>query len=327
VKAHLAPTPETAAWEELCAGSAREAYRRALLELARSDPRILCLDSDTGGLEDTLGAELPGQYVNVGIAEATLVSAAAGLAAAGRIPFVNTMAGFATLRAGEQLKLDVAGSGLPVKVVATHAGLSAGHFGPTHHALEDLAVVTALPGITVLVPADTVETVLAVRAAAALPGPVYVRLGRGETPRVHPGPFELEVGRALVLRQGGDVTLAATGPHPVLLALEAAGRLRSDGIAARVLDVHTLRPLDVEALVAASRETGGVVTIEEHGPHGGLGGAVAETLAERAPCPVLRVAASMDVRDRVGGQEVLLREAGVDLDRVLEAARRVAAWR
>ncbi|HEY7200951.1 MAG TPA: transketolase C-terminal domain-containing protein [Candidatus Dormibacteraeota bacterium] len=314
-----------AGWDELCAGAPRDAYRRALLEIARADPRVLCLDSDMGGLEDTFGAELPDRYVNFGIAEATMMSAAAALAASGRIPFVNTMASFATTRAGEQLKVDVASGALPVKIVATHAGLSAGHYGPTHHALEDVAIVRALPNVAVLVPADTVETVLAVRAAARAPGPVYVRLGRAETPRVHGGPFDFRIGRAVTLRTGADVTIAACGPHPVLLALEAAERLAADGVEARVLDLHTVRPLDEPAVVAAATGTAGIVTVEEHAGHGGLGGAVAEVTAERAPCRVLRVAAEGGACERVGDQAALLEAVGVTADRVLAAARRLVA--
>lgn len=307
-------------WDERCAGATRDAYRRELLELARDDRRVLCLDSDMGGLEESFGAELPRQYVNFGIAEATMLGAAAGLAASGHIPFANTMASFATTRAGEQLKIDVAGNDLPVKIVATHAGVSAGHFGPTHHALEDVTIVRALPNVTVLVPADTMETVLAVRAALQAPGPVYIRLGRGETERVHPLPFDFRIGRAVVLREGSDVALAASGPHPVLLALEAAERLRGSGVEARVLDLHTVQPLDVEAVLAAARETAGIVTVEEHSVRGGLGGAVAEAVCEGAPCPVRRVGAGDAPRDAVGDQRALLEATGVTVERVLAAA-------
>lgn len=313
---------ERAAWERLHDGSVRDACRRALLAVARADRRVLCLDSDMGGLEDVF-ADLPGQYLNFGIAEANMMSAAAGLAAAGKVPFVNTMAGFACARAGEQLKLDVAGNGLPVKVLASHAGLSAGHFGPTHQALEDLAFVRALPGMTVVVPADTVEAVLAVRAVAGLPGPAYIRVGRRETPRVHVAPCDFQVGRAIVLRPGGDLAIAACGPHPVAMALEAGDRLAAVGVRARVLDVHTVKPLDEEAITAAAVETGGIVTVEEHSRLGGLGGAVAELVCERAPCRVLRVAAPDRVCDLVGDQEALLAACGVSAAAVVAAALEV----
>jgi transketolase len=309
------------------AGATRDAYRRTLLELARADRRILCLDSDMGGLEETF-AGLREQYVNLGIAEANMMSVAAGLAAAGKIPFANTMASFASTRAGEQVKIDIAGNDLPVKIVATHAGLSAGHFGPTHHALEDLAIMRALPNMTVVVPADAVETVLAVRALAERPGPAYVRLGRQPTPRVYGEPYRFRVGEAVVLRDGDDVTIAACGAYPVLMALEAGARLQADGVRARVLNVHTLKPLDAQAMVRAAEETRGIVTVEEHGRCGGLGSAVAEVSAEHAPCRVRRIAVADEARELVGDQRALLEAAGVTPERIVEACRSLlpASW-
>jgi len=313
------PEPDLS-WQERHRGATRDAYRRTLLELAREDPRIVCLDSDMGGLEDTFQSELPRQYVNLGIAEANMMSVAAGLARAGRIPFVNTMASFATTRAGEQLKLDVAGNDLPVKVVVTHSGASAGHFGPSHHAMEDVAIVRTLPNLTVICPADVAETVMAVRAAVRVAGPVYVRLGRSETGLVHQEPYDFRIGRAVPLREGRDVTIATSGAYPALMALEAHAALLAEGIEARVLNVHTIKPIDRDALLAAASETRGIVTVEDHGAIGGLGSAVAEVVSEACPCRVIRIGMPDRVCERVGGQRELLEQGGVTPARIVAAA-------
>jgi transketolase len=285
----------------------REAYRRVLLELARCDPRIFCVDSDMGGLESTFGAELPAQYVNVGIAEANLLGVSAGLAASGLIPFANTMSGFAVWRAGEQLRNDIVGNDLPVRVVVTHGGLSAGHYGPSHHAVEDLAVARTLPGLAVVVPADAAETERAVRALA-----------------YHPGPFVL--GRAVELGAGNDVAIIATGPCPVGVALAARAELARQGIAARVLNMHTVHPLDRAAVLRAARETRGIVTVEDHLATGGLGGAVCEVVCAEHPCPVARIGVPGRVT-AVGAEPVLLAAAGITVEHVVAAARAAAGTR
>ncbi|RFU39959.1 hypothetical protein DZF91_19605, partial [Actinomadura logoneensis] len=202
--------------------SAREAYSAVLPELMLADERLYCLDSDTGLFDPDAFAAVPGRYLNLGIAEQSLMGTAAGLAASGKVPFVTTMATFAATRALEAIKIDIVYNALPVRIVATHGGLAAGHLGPTHHALEDLAVMRALPGLTVVVPADADQAEAAVRQSAALPGPVYVRLGRKATPDVGGGAFE--IGRAQWLRRGRDVAVIACGPRPVLAALAAADR-------------------------------------------------------------------------------------------------------
>jgi transketolase len=306
------------------AGAGRDVYRRTLLELARADARVFCVDSDMGGFEDGFAAELPAQYVNVGIAEANLLGTCAGLAAAGLIPFANTMSTFATTRACEQLKLDVAGSALPVRIVATHGGLSAGHYGPSHHALQDLAILRTMPHLTVLVPADAVETALAVRAAAYHPGPVFIRLGRGETPAVHEGPYDFRIGRAAQLAGGDDVALLATGPLPVHYARQAARVLAGHGVAARVLNMHTVKPLDSAAVLAAARETGGIVTVEDHLVTGGLGGAVSEVVTAEHPCPVRRIGVPDAYLDRVGSETELLADAGVTVEHIVAEALHLA---
>ncbi|MFF4209107.1 transketolase family protein [Streptomyces sp. NPDC001796] len=308
-------------------GSDRAAYRATLVELARADSRIWCLDSDMGGLEKQFQAVLPQQYVDLGIAEANLMSVGAALASTGILPFVNTMAAFASARALEQVKIDIAYHKLPVRIVATHSGLSAGHLGPTHHAQQDLAVMRSLPNMTVMTPADASETVRMVNAAAYLPGPVYIRLGRGPTEPVYHGDAGFTVGEAVELRTGSDVTIVAAGSHSVLFALEAAERLAERGIEAAVLNMHTIKPLDVAAVVRAASSTAGIVTVEDHALLGGLGGAVAEAVAEHAPTRVLRVGVSDAFSSRPGGHRAQLVTGGVSPQNVLAAAMAVVSGR
>ncbi|MBB2910410.1 transketolase [Streptosporangium becharense] len=307
--------------------SPREVYWRALVDLAARDPRVVCVDTDMGGLERTFARAFPDRYLNVGIAEANMMGVAAGLAARGFVPYVHTMATFATTRAAEQLKLDVAAVGLPVRVVASHAGLSAAHFGTTHYALEDLAVVRAVGGLSAVVPADAAEIPAALSALHALPGPAYLRLGRQAVPGPHRGAHPFVLGEAVRLRDGDDVTIVACGPYPVLMALEAAAALAAEGIGARVLEIHTLVPFDSGAVLAAASQTAGIVTVEEHRAQGGLGDAVAEATGAVVPCPVVRVAVTGPVGTAVRGHRELLEEAGVSADAVRHAAGRVSALR
>ncbi len=310
-------------WADIYAVTTRDIYRLTLLELARADERIYCVDSDMGGLEDGFAAELPGQYVNVGIAEANMIGMSAGLAAAGLIPFANTMSAFATLRAAEQLKNDIAASTLPVRVVATHAGLSAGHYGPSHHALGDIAVLRTMPNLTVVVPADTVETRYAVTAAAFASGPVFIRLGRAATPVVYQAPYEFALGSAVELAPGDDVTVIATGPLPVAMALDARRDLERQGIAARVINMHTVKPIDQEAIVRAARETAGIVPVEDHLTAGGLGGAVCEIVCARHPCRVSRIGAPEAHVSQVGDERELLARVGITPKLIAQAAERL----
>ncbi|HEY0736672.1 MAG TPA: transketolase C-terminal domain-containing protein [Herpetosiphonaceae bacterium] len=298
-------------WTQRFSGSARDVYRRTLLELARRDPRIYCLDSDMGGLETAFEAHLPAQYVDLGIAEANLMTVAAGLARAGKIPFVNTMAAFAGARAYEQVKIDIAYNNLPVRIIATHAGLSAGPMGPTHHAQQDLAAMRALPNMTVLAPADAAETFKMIQAAAYLPGPVYVRLGRRATELVYQRDYAFAIGHAVELCAGRDVTIVACGDVPVLAACAAQRELAEHGIAARVLNMHTVKPLDIPALLAAARETQAIISVEDHSIIGGLGGAIAEVLAEHYPTRMRRLGIGDVFCDRVGEHTDLLAAHGV----------------
>jgi transketolase len=301
--------------------STREVCRDVVTELLPADERLVCLDSDTGLFSGVDWGAAADRYVNIGIAEQTLMGAAAGMAKDGRTPVVNTMAAFASSRAVEAVKIDIALNDVPVRIAATHSGVSAGHLGPTHHALEDLAVMRALPNMTVVVPADAASADRLIRQAFTLPGPVYLRLGRNATPDLPDGP-PIELGKAQVLREGGDVTLAACGPYPVLAALDAAESLEQDGIDAGVVHVHTVKPLDTTTLADAASTTGTVVTVEEHWPTGGFGAAVAESLAELLPVRVHRVAVPDMFVPVAGGQQHLLERAGVTGSAVADRARR-----
>ncbi|SDH31449.1 transketolase [Lentzea fradiae] len=304
--------------------SGREVYRDLLVELMASDERLVCVDSDTGLFTGVDFGETAGRYVNVGIAEQNMMGIAAGLARSGRVPVVNTMATFAATRALESVKVDIALTRLPVRIAATHGGLAAGHLGPTHHSLEDLAVMRVLPNMTVVVPADAGQTRELFTAALDVDGPVYVRLGRGPTPDLPGDAPQVRLGEAQVLRRvpGAAAVLVACGPHPVLAALEAAAELESRGVGVTVLNMHTVKPLDVGALVSAARNARVVVTAEEHWGAGGLGSAVAEVLAEHAPVRVLRVTAADEFFPVAGSQRWLLARAGVDSARIVAAARR-----
>ncbi|MEU5978907.1 transketolase C-terminal domain-containing protein [Streptomyces sp. NPDC047315] len=300
--------------------STREVYRDLMAELLPRDPRLVCLDTDTGlfnGVDFGAGAD---RYLNLGIAEATLMSAAASLAKAGRVPVVNTMAAFAAARALESVKIDIALGNLPVRIAATHSGVSAGHLGPTHHALEDLAVMRTLPNMTVVVPGDAATTADLFRQSLDLPGPVYLRLGRNSVPDLPEGPPVL-LGRAQWLRRGTDIALAACGPHPVQAAVAAAEQLAEEGISASVLHVHTVKPLDVAALMEAAGDSRTVVTVEEHWRTAGFGAAVAEALSELAPARVMRVAMPDAFVPVAGGQEYLLARGGVTAGAVAARAR------
>jgi transketolase len=298
--------------------AAREAYRDTLVEAMRADERVVCLDSDTGLFSGVDFGEAADRYINLGIAEQNLLGVAAGLARSGRIPVVNTMAAFASARALEAVKVDVAYAGVPVRIAATHSGLSSGHLGPTHHSLEDLAIMRTLPGMTVLVPADAAATRELFLQSLDLPGPVYLRLGRGPTPDLGAGP-PVVLGQVQELCAGTDITIAACGPYPVRAALDAASELAVRGVRARVLNVHTVKPLDVKGLAGP----GPVVTVEEHWEAGGFGSAVAETLAEMGTRRVLRVAVRDHFVSMAGGQQYLLTRAGITAEAVV--ARALAA--
>jgi transketolase len=301
--------------------SSRQAYRDLLVALMRQQERLYCIDTDTGLFTGADFGPAADRYVNLGLAEHNLMGVAAGLAASGKQPFVNTMAAFASARALEAIKLDVVYDNLPVRVVATHGGPSSGHLGPTHHALEDLAIMRTLPGMTVLVPADAAATGALLRQSLELPGPVYMRLGRKATPLI-PGSDarSLQIGRAERLRDGDDVVIVACGPYPVMAALHAHDSLAQLGTSAEVLNMHTIKPLDVKALVDAATRCRAVVTVEDHRVTGGLGAAVAERLSELCPTLVIRVGVPETFARVPGEPETLLRLNGVSGEEVVVAA-------
>jgi transketolase len=303
--------------------STREAYGQTLLELGRENEDIVVLDADLSSSTKTglFAAEFPERHFEMGIAEANMIGTAAGLATCGKIPFASTFAVFATCRTFDQLRMSVAYPRLNVKVVATHGGISVGEDGPSHHAIEDVALVCALPNFTVLVVADAVETRQAVRAAAEHVGPVYLRLSRPAVPAVYHGGCDFVIGKAIKLREGKDATIVANGLM-VSRALEAADLLVEEGISTRVLDLHTVKPLDVEAVREAAADTGAIVTAEEHLLHGGLGSVVAQTVAESHPVP-LRFVAIRDQYARSGKPDELLEMYGLTSQHIAGAVREV----
>lgn len=302
--------------------STRTACRKAQLDIARTDERVFSIEGDLGQYTIPFHAEFPRRFLQMGIAEADMVGTAAGLAMRGKIPFVNSFAAFLAFRACEQVRLEVAYHRTNVKLVGSYAGISGGAAAPTHHSYEDLAVLRALPNLVVLNPADSVETWKATWAAYEHEGPVFLRVGRADTPQVYFEDYEFEIGKAVRLRNGPDLTLIATGGRMVWEALEAAGQLATEGIGARVLNVHTIKPLDREAVTAAAAETGAVVTVEDHNILGGLGCAVAETVLSTHPAPVVRVGLSDCFCETVGTFEEMLPAYGMDARAVVAAARR-----
>ncbi|MEF2074666.1 transketolase family protein [Consotaella aegiceratis] len=302
--------------------SARDTCRAALIRRAHDDSRLLCLDSDMGGLKAGFGAVLPGQYLDIGIAEANMLSIAAGLARGGCRPVTHTMATFAAGRACEQMKLDIALHDLPVVIVATHGGFSAGHYGPSHFCLEDFAILRSLPNMTVIAPCDAYEAELALCAALSLQHPVYIRLGRKPTRILQRAQYEFRIGQSQLMRRGQDLTVIAAGPYAVAGALQAADCLK-DEIALRVINMPTIKPIDRRAVIEAARETRGIITVEEHSTAGGLGSAVAEVVTTFSPCAVFRIGVANTIPSHVGDEESLLAECGISSAGIVRAARQM----
>ncbi len=298
----------------------RDAWVEALVELAAQDERVVAVVNDSVGSSKLapFQEKFPERLINVGIAEQDMVGVGAGLANGGKVPFVSAAACFLTARAMEQIKVDAAYSNHRVVLVGQSPGMAYGELGPTHHSIEDLAWLRTIPGMTVVVPADPEETRQVVRWAAGHDGPVFVRVSRMGVPDVNPAGYEFVPGRATTLREGDDVTLVATGTV-VTRALEAAKLLARDGVAARVLAMPTIKPLDEDALVAAARETRGVVTVEE-ALVSGLGGAVAELLARTHPAR-MRMVGVHDAFAPTGKAEWLLDHFGITATGIADAAR------
>ena len=292
----------------------RTSFIQTLVELAEADDRIWLVTGDLGySVLEPFAARFPDRYLNAGVAEQNMTGVAAGLARCGKVVFTYSIANFPTLRCLEQIRNDVVYHGANVKVVAVGGGLAYGAQGYTHHGVEDLGVLRTLPGLTVVAPGDPVEARLATRALAAHDGPAYLRLGKAREPVVHDRDPDFRLGRALPVREGRDVTMIATGGL-LKHAVDTAARLLADGVAARVVSMPTLKPLDADAVRAAAAQTGGIVTVEEHSVTGGLGSAVAEVLAESgAATRFCRYGLPDRPYHDVGSQDYLRRRLAGDL--------------
>jgi len=301
----------------------RDAYGEALKELGKINKDVVVLDADLSGSTKTavFAKEFPERFINVGIAEQNLIGTAAGLATTGKIPFASSFAMFAAGRAFEIIRNSVAYPKLNVKIAATHAGLTVGEDGASHQALEDISIMRTIPNMVVINPADAVETKAAIMKVAEYVGPVYIRLGRSKVPVIFDeSNYKFEIGKGIKVKDGSDVTIIATGIM-VALALEAAETLKKEGIEARVINIHTIKPIDKDIIIEAARETRAIVTAEEHNIIGGLGSAVAEVLAESYPTVMERVG----VRDSFGesgNSDDLLKKYGLTSEKIVEAARR-----
>lgn len=298
----------------------RDAFAAALEEMAVQDGRVCAVVNDSVGSSKVanFGKRFPDRLINVGIAEQTMVGLAAGLANSGKIPFVCAASPFLTGRALEQIKADVAYSEANVKLAGQSPGMAYGELGPTHHSIEDIAWIRAIANMTVIVPADPLETSQAVRAAATTPGPMFLRISRMGVPAVHDEGYSFQIGKAARLREGNDVTLIANGVL-VSRALEAAEQLAVEGVQARVLNMATVRPLDEAAVLAAAVETGRIVTVEEHTIYGGLGSAVAEVVVTNHPVP-MRILGVPGVFAPTGSAEWLLEHFGLTAQGIYDAA-------
>ncbi|MBQ9157614.1 MAG: transketolase family protein [Eubacterium sp.] len=300
----------------------RESYGNALVELGKEHDNVVVLDADLAGATKTgtFKKAFPDRFYDCGIAEANLMGIAAGLSTTGLVPFASTFAMFAAGRAYEQVRNSIGYPHLNVKIGATHAGISVGEDGATHQCNEDIALMRTIPGMTVINPADDIEAKAAVKAAYEMEGPVYLRFGRLAVPVINDNAdYKFEIGKGVTLREGKDVAIIATGLC-VSSALDAADLLAADGIEAKVINIHTIKPIDEDLIVAAAKETGKVVTVEEHSIIGGLGGAVAEVLSEKAPVPVKRIGVN-DVFGESGPAVKLIEKYGLDGKGVYETVK------
>ena len=300
----------------------RESYGNALVELGAEHDNLIVLDADLAAATKTgvFKKAYPDRHIDCGIAECNMMGIAAGLSTTGIVPFASTFAMFAAGRAFEQIRNSIGYPHLNVKIGATHAGISVGEDGATHQCNEDIALMRTIPGMVILNPADDVEAKACVKAAYEYNGPVYLRFGRLAVPVINDRPdYKFELGKGVVLREGKDVTIVATGLC-VSSALEAAEKLAADGIDAKIINIHTIKPLDEELIVAAAKETGKVVTVEEHSVIGGLGSAVCDALAETCPVPVKKIGVQ-DVFGESGPAAALLAKYKLDGEGVYEQVK------
>ena len=300
----------------------RDSYGNALAELGRLHEDVVVLDADLAGATKTaiFKKEFPERFIDCGIAEGNMIGVAAGLATTGKVPFASSFAMFAAGRAFEQVRNSVAYPKNNVKIGATHAGISVGEDGATHQCNEDIALMRAIPGMVVINPSDDVEARAAGFAAYEYQGPVYMRFGRLAVPVINDNPdYKFELGKGIVLREGKDVAIIATGLE-VAESLAAAEKLAADGIDAKVINIHTIKPLDKELVIAAAKETGKVVTVEEHSVIGGLGSAVCDVLSENHPTPVMKIGVN-DVFGESGPAVELIKKYGLDSEGIYEKVK------
>ncbi|MDO4297318.1 MAG: transketolase family protein [Lachnospiraceae bacterium] len=302
----------------------RESYGNALAELGKKHENLVVLDADLAGATKTgvFKKAFPERHIDCGIAECNMMGIAAGLSTTGKVPFASTFAMFASGRAFEQVRNSIGYPHMNVKIGATHAGISVGEDGASHQCNEDLALMRTIPGMVVINPSDDVEARAAVEAAYEYEGPVYLRFGRLAVPVINDNPdYKFEIGKGVVLREGTDVTIIATGLC-VSGALDAAEKLAAEGVSAKVINIHTIKPLDEELVVESAKATGKVVTVEEHSVIGGLGSAVCDVLCAKAPTPVLKIGIQ-DVFGESGAAAALIKKYKLDGDGIYE---QVKAW-
>ena len=310
----------------------RESYGNALVELGKKYDDVVVLDADLASATKTgiFKKAFPERHIDCGIAEGNMMGVAAGIATTGKVPFASSFAMFAAGRAFEQIRNSIGYPKLNVKIGATHASISVGEDGATHQCNEDIALMRTIPGMVVINPSDDVEAKAAVEAAYKHVGPVYLRFGRAAVPVINDNPdYKFEIGKAVTLREGTDVTIIATGGTdvtiiatglPVSESLAAAEKLEQDGISAAVINMHTIKPLDEEAVMAAAAKTGKIVTVEEHSVIGGLGSAVCDVVAEKAPAKVLKIGVN-DVYGESGPAAELIKKYGLDSESIYEKVK------
>ena len=299
----------------------RDAYGKALVELGQKNDKVIVFDADLAAATKTgmFKKEFPERFIDCGIAEGNMIGVAAGMATAGYTVFASSFAMFAAGRAFEQVRNTIGYPHLNVKIGATHAGISVGEDGASHQCCEDIALMRTIPGMTIINPADDVEARLAVMAAAEMDGPVYMRFGRLAVPRIFDENYKFEIGKGVYLKEGKDVTIIATGLM-VERALQAAENLKAEGIDAAVINMATIKPIDRDIIIDAAKKTGAIVTAEEHNVIGGLGGAVAEVIAETIPVPVLRVGVE-DAFGKSGPALELLEIYGLNAENICAKAK------
>ena len=303
----------------------RNAFFRTLEDLAAQDDRICLIVGDLGfGVVEPFMERFPERFLNAGVAEQNMTGIAAGMAHCGKVVFTYSIANFPTLRCLEQIRNDICYHNASVKIIAVGGGFSYGSLGMTHHATEDLAIMRALPGMVVLAPGDPVETKILTRTIASEPGPCYLRLGRAGEPNIHSSEADIQLGKAALIRAGEDLTLISTGGL-LHTAVQVADKLEQDGLQVRVLSMHTLKPLDVQSVLSAAKQTRAIVTLEEHSVIGGLGSAVAEVLAEslNEKVPFLRLGVPSILSSHVGTQEYLRAVYGLSEDKILKSLKPV----